>query len=273
MPSPSMNFNTPLSKVPWKRSRHTANVVGHWGLATSSRRRSLLRGGVGQLGRKWGSVDDGADDAPPVPPDGYSFTKFHGEMTKGPLNRGDVRSVQKDELVEPDLGWLHSSHSVERLSEQAAVANRAWSFGWLQLAAGVRLTEIEQQLRSYGAVVEGASGALVRARLPGDPAKLEALLSLPGIRGLGSPPSEQKLAAVLVREAMDNPISQRVPVFITLMADDQEGRWRHELEQLGVVVGRFDPSIRVVQRPCALRGLASNCGGGFRAGCGAHRRR
>ena len=35
------------------------------------------------------------------------------------------------------------------------------------------------------------------------------------------------------------------PVFITLMTDDPAGQWRRELEDLGAVVGRFDPDIRV----------------------------
>ena len=36
-----------------------------------------------------------------------------------------------------------------------------------------------------------------------------------------------------------------MPVFITLMTDDPDGRWRQALEDLGAVVGRFDPDIRV----------------------------
>ena len=34
-------------------------------------------------------------------------------------------------------------------------------------------------------------------------------------------------------------------MFITLMAGDPAGQWRRALEGLGVVVGRFDPDIRV----------------------------
>ena len=43
-------------------------------------------------------------------------------------------------------------------------------------------------------------------------------------------------------------------MYITLMTDDPDARWRQALEDLGVVVGRFDPNIRVYAATCPRLG-------------------
>ena len=53
-----------------------------------------------------------------------------------------------------------------------------------------------------------------------------------------------KLPEAFAREATEARPQEQVPVFITLMADDADGRWRQALEDLGAVVGRFDPDVR-----------------------------
>ena len=44
------------------------------------------------------------------------------------------------------------------------------------------------------------------------------------------------------------------PVFVTLMAEDADGRWRRAMEDLGAVVGGYDPALRVY-RANAGRGV------------------
>ena len=67
---------------------------------------------------------------------------------------------------------------------------------------------------------------------------------MPEVDGLGAVPPEVKLPEAFAREASEAPPQEQVPVFITLMADDADGRWRQALEDLGAVVGRFDPDVR-----------------------------
>ena len=86
---------------------------------------------------------------------------------------------------------------------------------------------------------------LVRARLPGDQARLQAIAALPEVDGLGALPPERKLAQALVNPSPDASAGEMTPVYITLMTGDPDARWRQALEDLGAVVGRFDPNIRV----------------------------
>ena len=144
-----------------------------------------------------------------------------------------------------DLDWLGTDTSIERLSAQAAAAGRDWSFGWIGLAGEATAGDLAQALEGTGARIIGASGALVRARLPADEARLQAIAALPEVGGLGVLPRERKLAPELATPSPEASSGEATPVFITLMTADPEARWRRALEDLGAVVGRFDPDIRV----------------------------
>ena len=95
-----------------------------------------------------------------------------------------------------------------------------------------------------GADIVGAAGSLIRARLPGDKTRLGAISALSEVDGIGATPAEAKLRAV-AQEMSAIPAHEQVPVFVTLMTGDPDGRWRRALEGLGAVVGHFDPAIRV----------------------------
>ena len=181
-------------------------------------------------------------DSRPSPPDGYSFVSYHGEMPRGRVE-GEVDAG--GEGFGPDLDWLGSTTSIEMLVTQAVADGRDWSFGWIRLAEGARPNDLERALQGSGAEIIGSSGSLMRARLPGDEARLQEIAALPEVDGLGAVPRERKLAEAFASEALEALPHEQTPVFITLMTDDPAGQWRQALEDLGVVVGRFDPDIRV----------------------------
>ena len=179
-------------------------------------------------------------DVRPSPPDGYSFVAFDGAMP--------VARIQDHPTVEPRAErpeWLDSPTAIQDLVSQASAAGRPWSFGWIRLSESANLHSLATALQGTGAAIVGSAGALVRARLPGDEAGLEAIMALPEVAGMGVTPRAKKLSEEFVAEVLAQPAQVQVPVFITLMTDDADGRWRRALEELGAVVGRFDPSIRV----------------------------
>lgn len=191
-----------------------------------------------------GKAPSGPEDSPlpaPVPPAGYAFVAAPTQMRKAPLPEAS-RSTAALPTVAPD--WLGGPDSIAALVRQAKSAGRGWTFGWLHLAGGARLQDVEAALRRLGGELLGASGSLLRAKLPGDADSLAALAALPEVLGLGAPPKQRKLTA-LPSAAAGAPAYQQTPVFITLMTDDRDGRWRRALEDLGAVVGHFHPNIRV----------------------------
>lgn len=197
-------------------------------------------------------------DPKPSPPAGYSFVSYRGEMAperiEGGVGAGGDRPLT-------DLDRLGTETSIRKLSAQAAAAGRDWSFGWIRLAGEATADDLAQALEGTGARIVGSSGVLVRARLPGDVARLQTIAALPEVDGLGTLARERKLAQELATPSPDaSPGGEATPVFITLMTSDPDGRWRQELEALGAVVGRFDPSIRVYEAnvpPARLEGIAA----------------
>ena len=187
------------------------------------------------------AAEGSVEDTLPSPPDGYSFVSYHGEM---PRARIAVEIDTGDELSRPGPDWLGTDDSIAALAAQAAAAGRDWSFGWIRLAEDARPNDVVGPLSDLGATALGSSGKLLRAHLPGDPALLQEIAALPEVDGLGAVPPEVKLPEDFAREVSEAPPQEQVPVFITLMADDADGRWRHALEDLGAVVGRFDPDVR-----------------------------
>ena len=174
-------------------------------------------------------------------PEGYSPVRFGGEMAKAPSSR-PVSDANGRAVRMPD--WLGSPNGVDALAAQAAANGRGWSFGWIGLSADARRAELEAALEGADGEVVGGAGRLLRARLPGDEAQLAAIARLPGVDAVGAMPAAAKLRAF---DGGPDAVSDRgpTPVFVTLMADDADGRWKRELTSLGAVVGRYDPQIRV----------------------------
>ena len=176
-----------------------------------------------------------------VPPEGYTFVAAPTRMPKAPLPEEQRRA---SEPPGADLNWIGAPDSIAALVRQAERAKRAWSFGWLRLADGTRPENLQASLRGLGGEALGASGNLLRAKLPGDADRLQAIAALPEVLGLGALPRQRKLAA-FTEDALAAAPYEQVPVFIALMTDDPDGRWRRALEDRGATVGHFDEDVRV----------------------------
>ena len=190
--------------------------------------------------------------AAPVPaaPDGYSFTTAPTKMALA-----DYRATPDDtDGAEPiqdhtrGLGWLFgdgdaSGAPLATIAELARQMERDWVFGWLRLADGAQAQNARSAVARLGFDVLGAAGRLLRVRLPANEASLAAATALPSVSGLGVMPPERKAHETFRAEVHAAP-SRQLPVLITLMADDRDGRWRRALQARGVEVGRFDADIR-----------------------------
>ena len=139
------------------------------------------------------------------------------------------------------LGTPSSAYEVVRLAEEV---QRDWAFGWIELGGHTRLSDVEAQLAEKQVAVLGASGNLIRARLPADIGTLNEIEDVPGIEGLGVLPGGRKIDEGLAAHITQYSMQDQVPVFITLMSDDEDGQWRAALEARGVEVGRFDRATR-----------------------------
>ena len=208
-----------------------------------------------------GEAPSGPENSPPppVPPAGYAFVAAPTQMHKALLPKASRNEAALSSAA-PD--WLEGPDSIAVLVRQAESAGRGWSFGWLHLAGGARLPKVEATLRRLGGELLSASGSLLRARLPGDADSLAALAALPEVLGLGAPPKQRKLAA-LPSTAPGAPAYEQTPVFITLMTDDRDGRWRRALEGMGAVVGHFHPDIRVYPANVNAAALGAIAGADF----------
>ena len=185
----------------------------------------------------------------PAAPDGYSFTTAPTELSMAAYRPTSERDAGTASV--PDhhgLDWLFgngrtSDAPLAAVADVAQRMQRNWTFGWLRLADGAKAQDVRNAVAPLGIDVLVASGRLLRSRLPADDASLKAAAALPSVSGLGVVPPERKAHAALRAEVHAAPFRQ-LPVLITLMAHDQDGRWRRALQAYGVEVGRFHADIR-----------------------------
>ena len=175
----------------------------------------------------------------PRPPVGYTFTHVAEMQTK-------QRSMPEDRPTSPGklASWAIPTIPRDTQPRFAGPTGRRWAFAWLERAPGLELPDLADTLRPHGASVVGASGTLVRVRLPVADDRLRAIAALPGVVALGALPAEHKVDARFAANARRAPADDPVPVFVTLMDSDQQGIWRRALERLGVVVGAWDGDLR-----------------------------
>ena len=175
----------------------------------------------------------------PTPPEGYSFAAFHGNMAKA-----SMADAPDDADFAPLPAWAHGS-DIDALAAQAAAAGRDWTFGWIVLAADADATTVAERVRALGGELLGPSAQLFRARLPGNARALSRIANLAGVAGIAATPSSIKVPRSLAERASALPLDQ-TPVFVTLMTDDVDGRWRQALADIGAVPGHYDPTLRTV---------------------------
>lgn len=193
----------------------------------------------------------------PTPPEGYSFSSYH-QVTRLPLTDGDREDIRK---TTPAPDWM--DFGLDALADQAAVHDRDWTFGWVKLAAGAGLDALAGILAAQGGgEALGQVGDLVRARMPADRTRLQAIASADAVAGIGTVPASEKIAETLVQRALAD-ASEEVPVWVTLMDDDPDGVWRGKLQGLGAVVGRFDPVMRTYDATIPLASLDALAGADY----------
>ena len=179
------------------------------------------------------------DRSPPQPPEGYTFVTHSGEMPKARIEEPRPPKAGEEQIA----GWLNPQEGVPALLRQAGEAGRNWTFGWLDPGPETAPADLVRALEATGAEVIGQAGRLVRARLPGNADSLWTIADLDEVAGLGATPAETKLAA-FVDPAVDISVDA-LPIYVTLMAHDADGRWRQAMEALGAVVGGYDAELRV----------------------------
>ncbi len=175
----------------------------------------------------------------PVPPDGHAFTHVM-ELVTAPVP--PPRAPSASTLARPS--WLAPTDPGNALLHRVAASSRNWAFAWIERAPGVDLPALADALRPLGARIVGASGALVRVRVPVAIDRLRSIATLREVRGLGAVPAAGKVDAGFAANARLRPPDEAIPVFVTLMDNDVDGIWRRTLEGLGVVVGAWDDDLR-----------------------------
>ena len=186
------------------------------------------------------------------PPEGYTLTGV-SEMTVAAKPSRPANATKPA----PRHSWLDPAIAVTALPRQAAVAGRDWTFAWIELAPGVRRAALRNVLRPFRVAVLGASGRYVRVRIPAARKSLLTIAALPEVVGLGGVPAEIKADADFVTRTVSDTALDAIPVFVTLMDNDPDGRWRRELERLGLVVGAWDADLRVYSANLPPGGLTS----------------
>ncbi|MCY4143231.1 MAG: S8 family serine peptidase [Gammaproteobacteria bacterium] len=182
--------------------------------------------------------------------DDYSTVSVDEEMQKGSLDRRESHSSPSA----PNNGgraWLDSSSGINSLIAQAEEAGRDWTFGWIQINRPLQSDAIEKKLRQFGSSVLGSTGDLVRAKLKKSRKSLESIDSLSWVSGLAALPPRLKLQGNIKEIAYSANPSSLTPVFVTVVDSHMEEAFRNEFKRLGLIVGHFDPSIRVF--PMAIR--------------------
>ena len=182
----------------------------------------------------------------PAAPNGYSFTSAPTTLAVAPYRPPSKRNAGVESTQDNTLGWLFADAGDAPLAAIADLAQRMerdWVFGWLRLADGATVQDVRNAVAPLGIDILAATGPLLRSRLPADQASLAAATELPSVSGLGVVPPERKAHEAFGAELHAAPLRQ-LPVLITLMAHDPDGRWRRALQARGVEVGRFDADIR-----------------------------
>ena len=169
----------------------------------------------------------------------YSYVKHFGEMQVRSMPQADQRELPYQDAP----AWLNQQKPERELRRLARNANRNWSFGWVLAAPNFDVEGLQAQLESSGAEVLGTSGRMVRVKFAIDGDRLEKISMLSNVERIGYTPRETKMAAFAGR--LDGVSGDVLPIYVTLMVGDDDGRWRHEMTRIGAVVGRYHHELRV----------------------------
>ena len=138
--------------------------------------------------------------------------------------------------------WLAMSDAVDRVLEAAENSGRDWVFGWVQVAPGFDRTQLSEHWQESNVQAIGFSGEFARVRIASSRDAIEALIEHPGVVGVGIQPPEQKISPRFA--SLKHSPTTELPVLISLMEADTDGRWGADLEMNGVIVGEWLPYAR-----------------------------
>ena len=235
----------PASDVPQPKLSDVSRVLEHARLSIAAESRGGVREAVVQAppDRRAGSAEPVAAAPVPTAPEGYSFTAAPTKLELAAYQPTSTRGADGESTEDDALSWLSGHAPVTSIVRMAKRMQRDWVFGWLRLADGATVQDVHDEAVRLGVDILGASGRLLRVRLPASESSLVAATALPSVSGLGVMPPESKSHEAFRSQLHAEPL-RRLPVLITLMGHDQDGRWQRALEARGVEVGRFDADIR-----------------------------
>ena len=144
----------------------------------------------------------------------------------------------------PSVEWIDPNDSIRRIVATGETQDREWVYGWLQLQSGFDRTSLEESLKQHGTTLLGFSGLYARARIPTDETSLRELANDPHVAGIGMQPYAQKIDPELTERYSRIGNGEELPVFITVLTNNDTASLRRSLEEMGVTVGQWFGDIR-----------------------------
>lgn len=176
-------------------------------------------------------------------PETYSVVSVVPELKKESYASTQSTQTVRTSVEEEHLTWLISPTAIDDLVNQAS--GRDQTYGLLQINRPVEIEQIRQILSEFNTRVLGNAGDLVRLQVPNDKEVLRSILDLSWVNGIGALPSNQKISKSFQEEVNSSVLSEQLPVFVSVVDSELEQKFRRTLEEIGVSVGHFDPTIRV----------------------------
>ena len=189
-------------------------------------------------------------NSPPNQPQQHQHLRvLNSNYTVVTATEGMQRLANQENLSIPTkeaetVSWLLSPTAIDDIIIQAEQAQRDWTYGWIQLSEPVPEPRLNQQLSAFDVSVLGASGSMVRVKLPRQRELLEQLREFSQIQGFGVQPIDTKIAPGFEQQLQSATATELQPLFITVLATTTTDEYRRVLQNLGVQVGHFDPDIR-----------------------------
>ena len=175
--------------------------------------------------------------------DGYSVVSVVPTIAKEKYGGGHRLFGDSSNESSNDRPWLTSLNSIDGIIEQAGESEQTYC--WLQISNPMARNAMDRTLRELGASLLGSSGNLARVQVPSDKRSLTEIRDLPWVSGIGVQPPSQKISPSFLEEINTSLAGTELPIFISVMAHEEESLFRNALADIGVIVGHFDPYIRV----------------------------
>ena len=149
--------------------------------------------------------------------------------------------VEKDS---PSIDWIDPDNSIRRIVAFGELQDREWVYGWLQLQSGFDRASLKESLEQHSTSLLGFSGLYARARIPTDETTLRALALDSHVAGFGMQPYSQKIDPKLTKRYSGIGNGEELPVFITVLTNNDSASLRQSLAEMGVTVGQWFGDIR-----------------------------